>query len=126
MFSTFVQKSKSNSYTRIMLLTHSTIILFIFSRMPFCCGEYGVLVYCWIPHSFQEGIKHFGNIFFDLHARFVFHQHIIYFEYFKHLSFGFQRLKKCIFYECEKISCSTMDYLKPTYLGLNLHSYLPI
>jgi hypothetical protein len=35
--------------------------------------------------------------FFDLHARFVFHQHIIYFEYFKNLSFGFQRIKNVYF-----------------------------
>jgi hypothetical protein len=74
----------------------------------------------------QEGIKFFGNKIFDLHARFVFHQRIIYFEYFSHLSFDFQNIKKRIFYECDKISGSTMDYLKPTNLGLRLPSYLPI
>ncbi len=38
---------------------------------------------------------------------------------------AFKRLKMCLFEKCDKKSCSTMDYFKPTYLSLSLASYLP-
>jgi hypothetical protein len=51
MFTISTQNSKSNPCTKIMLLTHSMIVLFTCSTYPFCCGVCRALVCRWIPHS---------------------------------------------------------------------------
>lgn len=75
----------------------------------------------------QEGIKIFENNFFDIDACFVFHQHIIYFEYFKHLSFGFQRIKNVYFLWMRQnimfhhgLFKTYLPRPKPTFLPTNL------
>jgi hypothetical protein len=74
----------------------------------------------------QEGINFFGNksynfmpVLFSTNTSYILNTSNTY-------PLAFKGYKMCVFYQCDKISCSTMDYLKPTYLGLSMPSYLPI
>ncbi len=47
---------------------------------------------------------------FDLHTCFIFFQHLVSFEFVKHLSLDFQRINMCfrkVINECDKVSCFT-------------------
>ncbi len=81
----------------------------------------------------QKCIKFFGHKLLsivgfqdlDLHVGFVFHQHLVFFEFVKHFSLGFQQINMCYFQkiiiECDKVLCSTMKCCLhwPTHIGMN-------
>ncbi len=115
MFNTFVQNSKSIFYTRIMILAHSIIVLLVFSTMPFCCGEYGALICCWIQIHSRRHQTFWKYIYFNLHVCFILHQHIIFFEIFQTLILWLSKDKKCVF------SKNVTKYHVPPWIILNLH-----
>lgn len=88
--------------------------------------------------STQKCIKNFGRKLFsivglqdtDFHVSFVFHQHLVFFEFVKHLSLSFQhinmRYPQKIINECDKVLCSTMKccFHWPAHTGMKIFQKL--